>query len=92
MALTAHLDTVLAPRNAEDIKVTADGKLLGPGVADNGAGLAAFYTPVATRFRSYGVQLSDYGDQGAAGAYADRLLNTPEFLEWERGALEDVRP
>jgi glutathione S-transferase len=43
----------------------------------------AFYTPVATRFRSYGVLPSDFGDAGAAGAYAGRLLETPEFLEWE---------
>lgn len=47
----------------------------------------AFYTPVATRFRSYGVKLSDYGDTGAAGEYAERLLETPEYLEWEREAL-----
>jgi glutathione S-transferase len=46
----------------------------------------AFFTPVATRFRSYGVRLSDYGDTGAAGAYAERLLETPEFLEWEKAA------
>jgi glutathione S-transferase len=52
----------------------------------------AFYTPVATRLRSYGVQLSDFGDQGEAGAYAERLLNEPEFLEWEAAALADVRP
>ncbi len=43
--------------------------------------------PVATRFRSYGVLLSDYGDTGPAGAYAERLLETPEFREWERAAL-----
>ncbi len=49
----------------------------------------AFYTPVATRFRSYGVHLSDYGDHGAAGAYCDTLLATPEFMEWEQGALEE---
>jgi glutathione S-transferase len=48
----------------------------------------AFYTPVATRFRTYGIKLADYGDAGAAQAYADRLLATPEFLDWERGALE----
>jgi glutathione S-transferase len=42
----------------------------------------AFFTPVATRFRSYGVHLSDYGDAGEA-------LAEPEFLEWERGALEE---
>ncbi|MFT4251028.1 MAG: glutathione S-transferase family protein [Caulobacter sp.] len=46
----------------------------------------AFYTPVATRFRTYGVHLSDYGDAGAAGAYCERLLETPEFLAWEAEA------
>ena len=41
VALTAHLDTVLAPRTPDDIAVEADGRLTGPGVSDNGAGLAA---------------------------------------------------
>ena len=41
VALTAHLDTVLAPRNKDEIAVEADGGFRGPGVADNGAGLAA---------------------------------------------------
>jgi acetylornithine deacetylase/succinyl-diaminopimelate desuccinylase-like protein len=41
VAVTAHLDTVLAPRTAEEIKVAGDGRLLGPGVSDNGAGLTA---------------------------------------------------
>ena len=49
----------------------------------------AFYTPVATRFRSYGIHLSDYGDQGAAGSYAEALLETPEFKEWEAAALAE---
>jgi acetylornithine deacetylase/succinyl-diaminopimelate desuccinylase-like protein len=39
--VTAHLDTVLAPRTKEDIFLDGDGKFRGPGVADNGAGLAA---------------------------------------------------
>ncbi|OYW99055.1 MAG: glutathione S-transferase [Caulobacter vibrioides] len=47
----------------------------------------AFYTPVATRFRTYGVKLADYGDAGAAQAYSERLLETPEFLAWEEAAL-----
>lgn len=47
----------------------------------------AFFTPVATRLRSYGVRPSDFGDTGAAGAYAERLLEQPEYLEWERDAL-----
>lgn len=46
----------------------------------------AFYTPVATRFRTYGVDLAAYGDAGAAAAYRDALLSTPEFLEWEAAA------
>lgn len=46
----------------------------------------AFYTPAATRFRTYGVRLSDFGDAGAAGAYAERLLETPEFRAWEAEA------
>jgi len=50
----------------------------------------AFYTPVATRFRSYGVKLTDYGDQGAAGAYGEHLLEQPEYLEWETAALAEA--
>jgi glutathione S-transferase len=47
----------------------------------------AFYTPVATRFRSYGVDLAAHGDEdGKAAAYRDLLLSTPEFLEWEAAA------
>jgi acetylornithine deacetylase/succinyl-diaminopimelate desuccinylase-like protein len=41
VALTAHLDTVLAPRNKDEVTVEADGRFRGPGVSDNGAGLAA---------------------------------------------------
>jgi acetylornithine deacetylase/succinyl-diaminopimelate desuccinylase-like protein len=42
VAVTAHMDTVLAPRAPEEITVSPhDGRFLGPGVSDNGAGLAA---------------------------------------------------
>lgn len=41
----------------------------------------AFYAPVASRFRTYGVT-----PQGAAGAYVATILETPEFLEWEAAA------
>jgi tripeptide aminopeptidase len=40
VALTAHLDTVIAPRK-DEITVDGDGRFRGPGVSDNGAGLAA---------------------------------------------------
>lgn len=41
----------------------------------------AFYAPVATRFRTYGIKAD-----GAAGAYVERLLATPEVLAWEAAA------
>jgi len=43
----------------------------------------AFYTPVATRFRTFGIDLAEFGDDGLAAAYGQTLLSTPEFLEWE---------
>ncbi len=59
--------------------------LLGPAwtIAD------AYYTPVASRLRTYAVDLALYGDEdGACAAYAERLLHQPDYLEWERLALE----
>lgn len=41
VAVTAHLDTVLAPRRPEDVHLKDSGMMLGPGVSDNGPGLAA---------------------------------------------------
>jgi tripeptide aminopeptidase len=40
VAVTAHLDTVFAPRTPDDIRVS-EGRFVGPGVSDNGAGLTA---------------------------------------------------
>jgi len=58
----------------------------GPFLAGEWSIADAFYAPVATRFRTYGVHLSDYGDDGRCGTYMTRLLATPEFLEWEAAA------
>jgi len=41
IVVSAHLDTVLAPGRAEDIYYAPDGRLIGPGTADNGSGLTA---------------------------------------------------
>jgi glutathione S-transferase len=55
----------------------------GPWLGGQAWGIAdAMFTPVATRFRTYGVKLADFGDAGAAGQYAERLLQRPEFLAW----------
>ncbi len=62
----------------------------GPFLAGTWSIADAFYTPVATRIRTYGIHLSDYGDAGACGAYVARLLQTPEFLEWEAAAKAEA--
>ncbi|HZS57183.1 MAG TPA: M20/M25/M40 family metallo-hydrolase [Bryobacteraceae bacterium] len=41
LIVSAHLDTVFAPARMEDIYFGPDGRLFGPGVSDNGAGLTA---------------------------------------------------
>lgn len=40
VVVSAHLDTVLAPRSPEEIMIDSGGGMRGPGVSDNGAGLA----------------------------------------------------
>ena len=48
----------------------------------------AFFTPVATRFRHFQVDLAAFGDEdGTAAAYRDALLAQPDFLEWSAEAL-----
>ena len=55
----------------------------GPFLAGDWSIADAFYTPVATRFRTYGITPRDHGGTAAADAYLQQLLETPEFLEWE---------
>jgi glutathione S-transferase len=66
------------------------GRFGGPFLVGQWSIADAFFTPVATRLRSYGLRLSDYGDTGPCGAYAERLLETPEFLAWEKDALAEL--
>jgi glutathione S-transferase len=43
-----------------------------------------FFTPVATRLRTYGVVLGD-----VAQRYCNALLREPAFVEWEAAALQE---
>ncbi len=95
MDLTVHVNADLTEATARDIRrivaLWSDlrGRFgdAGPFLLGDWSIADAFFTPVATRFRSYGVRLSDYGDRGAAGAYCEALLETPEFKAWEADAL-----
>jgi glutathione S-transferase len=51
----------------------------------------AMYAPVATRFRTYGVDLAHYGDDGTAARYAATLLGLPAMAEWTDGAEAETR-
>jgi glutathione S-transferase len=51
----------------------------------------AMFAPVAIRFRTNGVDLSQFGDDGTAATYAEALLALPAMAEWTEGAKEEVK-
>jgi glutathione S-transferase len=51
----------------------------------------AIFAPVATRFRTYGVDLHRFGDDGSAAAYGRTLLSLPALGEWTAGAKAEVK-
>jgi len=62
------------------------GRFGGPWLGGGDWGIAdAFFTPVATRVRTYALPLADLGDDGTAAGYVERLLARPEFRAWEAG-------
>jgi tripeptide aminopeptidase len=82
VAVTAHLDTVLAPRVKDDITIGADGKLHGPGVSDNGSGLAALLaiaraikaSPEIEDRRAEPVLIGNVGEEGEGNLTGMRWL------------------
>lgn len=42
----------------------------------------AMFAPVASRFRSYEVDLSRFGDDGTAARYRDTMMSMPEMRAW----------
>ena len=80
VALTAHLDTVLVPQSAEDIHIDGRGRLTGPGVSDNAAGLAALFA-MARAFSEF----RPFGDSGR------RLLLVANVGEEGEGNLSGMR-
>jgi glutathione S-transferase len=50
------------------------------------SGADAMFAPVATRFRTYGVEPTQFGDDGDAALYASTLLALPAMAEWTKGA------
>ena len=44
----------------------------------------AFFAPVVTRFRTYGVPLS-----ASSAAYSEAVLADPDFRDWEAAAIAE---
>jgi glutathione S-transferase len=51
----------------------------------------AMFAPVATRFRTYGVDLAMFGDDGSAASYGETILALPELATWTEGAEAEVK-
>jgi glutathione S-transferase len=51
----------------------------------------AMYAPVATRFRTYGVDLGVFGDDGRAAEYGETILALPAMAEWTQGAQAELK-
>lgn len=51
----------------------------------------AFFTPVASRLRTYELALTDFGAGPAADAYGARLLEDADFRVWEADATAAAR-
>ena len=87
VALAAHLDTVLAPRAREEITVGADGKFYGPGVSDNGSGLAALLAVARAMQSSPGMEnwaaqpllIGSVGEEGEGNLTGMRWLCKSEL-------------
>ncbi len=105
VAVTAHLDTVLAPRTDDDIMVGNDGRFLGPGVSDNGAGLvglialAAAWTaqPPLDHPPLAPILVANVGEEGEGNLSGMRYLCRPsnnarpkEFLVLDGPSVEHI--
>jgi glutathione S-transferase len=51
----------------------------------------AMFAPVVTRFRTYGVDLTKFGDDGRAQAYAETILALPAMAGWTKGAEAETK-
>jgi tripeptide aminopeptidase len=94
VAVTAHLDTVMAPRNPEkEIVFGPDGSFHGPGVSDNGAGLASLLA-LAKAIQSCGpetfralVFVANVGEEGEGNLSGMRYLCRASPLSGRLAAL-----
>ncbi|HEX4166668.1 MAG TPA: M20/M25/M40 family metallo-hydrolase [Bryobacteraceae bacterium] len=92
LVVSAHLDTVFAPARPEDIFVAPDGRLIGPGVSDNGSGLAALLA--LARLLAENAELRDLAANvrivANVGEEGEGNLNGMRYLCRQTAELADV--
>ena len=82
LIVSAHLDTVIAPKRPEEIYFSPDGRLIGPGSSDNGAGLAALLalarvlneTPELAQLARALTLVANVGEEGEGNLSGMRFL------------------
>jgi tripeptide aminopeptidase len=89
--LSAHLDTVFAPNRPEDVYFAGDGRLVGPGVSDNGSGLAALLAlgralrelPELRNLAESALLVANVGEEGEGNLSGMRYLcrQTPQLSQ-----------
>jgi acetylornithine deacetylase/succinyl-diaminopimelate desuccinylase-like protein len=83
--VSAHLDTVYAPGRPEEVFIAPDGRFVGPGVSDNGAGLAALMvlarvlaeTPELRQIAESTLLAANVGEEGEGNLSGMRYLCRP---------------
>ncbi len=50
----------------------------------------AMFAPVASRFRTYEVDLGRFGDDGTAASYRDMIMSMPEMIAWAEEAKAEM--
>jgi tripeptide aminopeptidase len=82
LVVSAHLDTVIAPKRPEEVYVSPEGRLIGPGTSDNGAGLAALLalarvlaeTPELSYLAESLLLVANVGEEGEGNLSGMRFL------------------
>ncbi|MFL6416562.1 MAG: M20/M25/M40 family metallo-hydrolase [Bryobacteraceae bacterium] len=83
--VSAHLDTVYAPARPEEVFMSPDGRFVGPGTSDNGAGLTALMAlarllpdlPELRRVAGSTLLVANVGEEGEGNLSGMRYLCRP---------------
>jgi len=105
LIISAHLDTVLAPRRPGEIYYGPDGRLFGPGVSDNGTGLAALFaiarmlkeSPELYELAASLLLIANVGEEGEGNLSGMRYLcrqssfpNSTTFIVLDGPSIEHI--